>query len=65
MKLTCVWNFVSKILDPINFEKHNKNYIVAFDQNGSRIKLFEGVNRVTSIRCCLSGFSDREVTLYQ
>jgi hypothetical protein len=39
-KLTCVGNFISKILDPIDLEKHNKNYIGVFEQNGSRIKRF-------------------------
>ena len=36
----CVGNFVSKILDPVDLEKHNKNYISVLEQNGSRIKRF-------------------------
>jgi len=39
-KLTCVRNFISKILDTIDLEKHNKNYIGVFEQNGSRTKRF-------------------------
>jgi len=39
-KLMCVGNFVSKILDPVDLEKHNKNYISVLEQNGSRIKRF-------------------------
>jgi hypothetical protein len=39
-KLTCVGNFISKILDPVDLEKHDKNYIVVLEQNGSRIKRF-------------------------
>jgi hypothetical protein len=39
-KLTCVGDFISKLLEPIDLEKHNKKYIVVLEQNGSRIKRF-------------------------
>jgi len=44
-KLRCVGNFISKTLDPIDLEKHNKNYIDVFEQSGSRIERFRKSER--------------------
>jgi len=47
-----------------NVEKQNLS-IIEFEQNGSKMKRFENLNEVTSMRCCIGGVRNRDHTICQ
>jgi len=62
-KLTCVGNLVS--LHNPKIWKNRIKIINATEQNGSRMKHFDSLNEMTYMRHCISGLSNREVTMHQ
>ena len=55
---------VSEILVSLYNLKNRIKISNVFEQNGSQMKHFKSLNEMTSMRCCISGLSNREVTMY-